>query len=92
MESKLLVRDMLGKCEVFWSHLEADIEAFQMHLVTTTYEYGEMAAGRAERWNLVITMVRFIWREIIKFRVEVEIDYGLKTRSVMVFQYLWGVL
>ena len=47
MEDKLLARELLGKCRVFWSHLGVDIEALQMNLVITTYKEGAMVAGRA---------------------------------------------
>ena len=55
---------------MFWSQLVADIEAFQMYLVTKTYGEGEMAAGREECWTVVLTMVRVILREMRKGMVE----------------------
>ena len=48
MEARLLVSEFLAKCGVFWSKLAADIEAFQLNLVTTTYEEGAVTAGKAE--------------------------------------------
>ena len=47
---------------MFWSYLVAEKEAFQMHMVTTTYGEGAFASGRAEFCNVVLTMVRVIWR------------------------------
>ena len=47
MEARLLVSELLGKCGVFWSQLAAEIEAFQINLVTTTYGEGAWAAGKA---------------------------------------------
>ena len=37
MGSKLPANNMLGKYGVFWFQLAAEMERFQMHLVTTTY-------------------------------------------------------
>ena len=37
MEARLMASDLLEKFCVFWSQLAAEIEAFQLHLVTTTY-------------------------------------------------------
>ena len=48
MEAKLLANELLEKCGVFWSHVVEEIEAFQTHLVTTTYGEGSMAEGIAE--------------------------------------------
>ena len=48
MEAKLLASDLLGKSGVFWSHLDAEIKAFQMHLVTTTYGEEVAFEGIAE--------------------------------------------
>ena len=45
---------------MFWSQLFADIEAFQLHLVKTTYGEGAGAVGKAECWTLVLTIVRVI--------------------------------
>ena len=55
-----------------------------MNLVTATYGDGLMAAGRAERWTVVLRTTRTIWREIRKVRVEVGMTYGSETLSVMV--------
>ena len=46
MEVRLLASELLGKCGVFWSQLLAEIEAFQLHLVTKTYGEGAGAAGK----------------------------------------------
>ena len=83
---------LLGKCGVFWSQLDAEIEAFQMHLVTTTYRDIEMAAGKAECWLIVFTMVRVIWRELIKVQAEMKIKYESDTPELMMGPFLWGIL
>ena len=90
MEDKLLARKLLGKCGVLWSHFVAEIEAFQIHMVTTTYREVEMAAVRSECWTVVITMVRVIWRDLRKVRVEAETAYFSEAPAVMVNQYLRG--
>ena len=92
METKFLSCELLGKRGVLWSRLAADIEAIQMHLVTTTCREGDMAAGIEECCTVVLTMVRVIWRELRKVRVEAETSYGLETHAVKVGQYLWGNL
>ena len=48
MEARLLVRGILGKFGVFWSKLDAEIYAFQIHFVTTTYGDGAMAEGKED--------------------------------------------
>ena len=48
MEVHLLDSEFLGKCVVFWSQIAAEIEAFELRLVTTTYGEGEEASGKAE--------------------------------------------
>ena len=48
METRLLASEFLGKCGVLWYEIVADIEAFQLHLVTTTYGEGAGASGKAE--------------------------------------------
>ena len=42
--------------------MEAEVEAFRLHLVTTKYREVVYSAGRAECWTVVLTMVRVIWR------------------------------
>ena len=91
-EARLLASELLGKRGVFWYQLAPDIEAFQMHLVTTTYWDDEMAAVKIECWKVVLTMVHAIWREIRKVRVESETEYGSDNPSVMVGKYIWGNL
>ena len=76
MEANLLASELLGKCGVFESHFESEIEASQMQLVTTTYREGVEAAGRSEFWTVVLTMVRLIWRGLRKVRMETETAYG----------------
>ena len=44
MDARLLLSELLGKCGVFWYQLDSEIYFSQMHLVTTTYEDGAMAA------------------------------------------------
>ena len=41
-----MASEFLGKCDVFWSQLAAEIEVFQLHLVTTSYGEGEGVAGK----------------------------------------------
>ena len=62
MEERLLASEFLVKCGVFWYQLSAEIEAFQFHLFTTTYGGGSGAAGKAECWMVIFTMVWLIWR------------------------------
>ena len=71
----MLASDMLGKCGVLWYQLAAEIEAFQLHLVPTTYGEGAASADKAECWTVVLTMVFVIWRELSKVRVDAEIVY-----------------
>ena len=47
MEARLLTSELLGKYGMFWSQLAAEIEDFQMYIVTTTYGCGAMAEGNA---------------------------------------------
>ena len=77
---------------MLYSQLIAEIEAFQLHLVTTIYGEGAGVAGKSECWTVVFTVVRVIWRDIRKFRVEEEMVYGSDKRSEMAAQYLWGAL
>ena len=53
-------------------------------MVTRTYGEGAGAAGKAECWTLVLTMVRVIWRGLIKVRVEEETVYGSENPLDMV--------
>ena len=55
-----------------------------MNLVTKTYGDGAMAAGKADCWTVMLTMVRTICKEIRNFRVESETVYGFDDPSVMV--------
>ena len=84
MEARLLASEFLGKCGVFWYPLAAQIEALRLHVVTKTYREGAGAAGKAECWTLVLTMVRVIWRGLIKVRVEEETVYGSENPLDMV--------
>ena len=45
--------------------------------------YGEGAGtdGKAECWTVVITMVRVIWKERRKVRVEAETAYGSENQT-----------
>ena len=56
-----MASELVGKCGVFWSQLAAEIEAFQMHLVTTTYGDGAIAEIKAGCWKVVTTVVPVIW-------------------------------
>ena len=77
---------------MFWSQLAAQIETFQLHLVTVTYGEGEAAAWKAEFWTVVITMLQVICKELRKVRVEAETVYGSEKSTEMVGQCLWGTL
>ena len=61
-------------------------------MVTTAYGEGEGAAGKAECWTIVLTMVQVIWRDLRKVRVEAEMAYGSENPTEMVGKYLWGTL
>ena len=62
------------------------------HLVKTTYGEGLGTEWKAECWTVVFIMVRVIWRELCKIRVEAETVYGSYNPTEMVGQYLWGAL
>ena len=47
---------------------------------------------KAEFWTVVLTVVRVIWRELRKVRVEAETAYVSEKLAEMVGQYLWGNL
>ena len=55
-----------------------------MNLVTKTYGDGAMSESKAEFWTMVLTMVRVIFQDLRKVRVEAETAYGSDTPSVMV--------
>ena len=46
MEAWLLASKFLRKCGVFWYQLATEIEAFRLHLVTTTYGEGCVETGK----------------------------------------------
>ena len=60
MEARLLVSEFLGKFSVFWYQLSAEIEFFQLYLVTKTYGEEVGAVGKARFWTVVLTIVRFV--------------------------------
>ena len=60
MKSMLLASVLSGKCGVFWSQVDAEVEAFQLYLSTATYGYNEVAEGKSEYWTVVLTMVHVI--------------------------------
>ena len=91
-EARLLSSELLSNCGVLWAQMTAEIEAFNLHLVTTTYREVVSLAGRAECWTVVLTMMSFIWRELWKVRVESDTVNGSAYNVVMVGQYLWGTL
>ena len=70
----------------------AEIEAFKMNLVTMTNGDGKMAAGRTEGWTVILTMVRVIWRDTRKVKVDTKKAYGFENTSVVVGQCRWGAL
>ena len=92
IEAILIAIKLLSKCGFFWDQMAAEVEAFHLHLVTTTYGEAVLSAGGAEIWTLVLTMVRVIWRELRKLQVELETAYGSGDNLVMVGQYLMGTL
>ena len=67
---------MLVKGDIFWSYLAAEIEVFQLYLVTTTYGDNAMAEGKSDLWTVFLTMVRVIYQDLIKSQVEAETAYG----------------
>ena len=73
---------------MLWSQLAAEIDAFQIHLVTTTYGDGAMVEVKSECWTVVLTMVHVIWGYLRKVRVESETAYVYDILLVMVGQYL----
>ena len=48
VEDRLLASEILGDFGMFWSRLDAEILALQLHLVTTIYVERSMAAEKAE--------------------------------------------
>ena len=78
MEAFIMASDLLGKFYVIWYQFSAEIEAFQLHLAIMTYGEGAGAAGKAERWTVVLTIVQVIWRELRKVRLDTETEYGLE--------------
>ena len=72
--------------------MDAEVEAFHLHLVTTTYGEALSSAGRAECLAKGLTTTRVIWREFRKVRMESETAYGLGDNVVIISQYLWGTL
>ena len=91
-EEKSLEIELLGNCGVFWYQLSADVEAFNLHLVTTTYGENAIVEGKAECWTVVITMVHIIWQDLRNVQLETEPAYCSSTTVVMVGQYLWRSL
>ena len=92
MEARLIASELLEKCGVLLSRLATEIEVFQLHLITTTYGDGAVAAGKTGCWTVVLTMVRAIWGGLRKVRVEVDTAYGSYEPSEMVGKHLWGTL
>ena len=70
----------------------AELEAFCLHLVTSTSGEVLPSKGRAYYWTVVLTMIRVIWRELRKVRVKSETAYGSEENVVVVGQYFWGTL
>ena len=75
MEARLLASELLGKYGVLWAHMAAKVEAFHLHLVTTTFGNAVSSTGRAACWTVLITMIIVIWRELGKVRVDSEKSY-----------------
>ena len=58
-------------------------------MVTTTYGEGTLVSGKAECWTLVLNMVQVIWRDMSKFRVEADTEYGSDKPLEMLRKYPW---
>ena len=91
-EVRLLESNILIKCGVFWDQMASEEEASHLHLFTTTYGESVLSSGRAECWSVVLTMMRVLWRELRKVRVDSETMYGSGDNMVMEVQYLWNTL
>ena len=46
MEARLLANELLSEYGVFWAQMADEVEAFDLHLVTTTYGEVVSSAGR----------------------------------------------
>ena len=68
--------------------MSSEVEDFHIYLVTTTYGEAVSSAGRAYCFILVLTMMRVIWRDLRKVRLESEMSYGRGDNVVIIFQYL----
>ena len=65
------------------------MEAFHLHLVTTTHGEAVYSTVRAELLTVILTMMRVIWRELRKVRVDSETSYVSEDKDVIVGKYLW---
>ena len=88
MEARTLASELLVNCGVFWYQLESEIEEFHLHLVKITYGNNTPSVGKEECWTVGLTMMRVIWQDLRKVRVESETLYGSDDQKVMVGQYL----
>ena len=66
MEERLIESELFGKCGVLWLQLAAKIYDFHLHLVVEMYKDSATAAGKAECWTVVLTIVIFICWDIRK--------------------------
>ena len=77
---------------MFWYHLTDNIEAFHLHLITTTYGDIVLVSVSMKCWRMVLNMVQVILRELWTVRAKYDITYGYDSPYVMVGKYLWVVL
>ena len=88
-DARLLDSKLFSKCGVFWDQMAAEVESFRLHLVTNSFREAVSSARIVELCTVVLTMMRFIWRELRKVQVESETAYGSAYNVVMVGRYLW---
>ena len=69
-EARLLVSEILSKCRILKAHMISEVEASHIHLVATTYGEALSSSWRAECCTVVLKMIKVIWREMSKVRVE----------------------
>ena len=74
-EVHILASYMLGKFEMLWYQLAADIEVFHLNMVTGAYGYSQYGSGKMECWMVVLKMVWEIWRDLCKFLLKAKAAY-----------------
>ena len=88
LEVRLLETEFWGKCGVFWYQFASDLEASNINFFMATYGESAPQAGKAECWNVVLTMVAVIWWKLRKAIIEAETPYGSEDQALMLGQYL----